>query len=441
MKGLNWINRLLGPSKCENDYNLLHENKTKLTDLDEDSLLLIFERLDLSSLLAISQLNDLFRAIAADVYRRKFDHKILRLTEQFITPKLGIYVNDRSNTIEIEEYDVILELFKSFGTVISNVEIQTSQNNREINKHIKSIVKHISENSAGLKEFSLSCHDAYPLEIVNLPFTNVEHLSLNGHHKKLGSKTLHFNDMFPKLRRLNLERARIIHRESIAVPFKYLEHLQLNLMNYYDNSEEYIEQLIKMNLQIRSLSIFQISLKFLQFLSINSPNLEYLEFTSSKSVQHLEFAGEINFKSVKYLEVRSSCREFPRNVTFEQLQKLDLLDMDFNDLPYDWIKFIGKNIHLKRVNVPYWTISDAQLKSLTENVPNLVDASFALRPEVETETIVAFLKENKNLKRLELTYPIDADTIEEEIKKIKSQIENEWILTETNGSFSIERIL
>lgn len=406
-------------------------NKTKLTDLNDDCLLLILEELNLSSLLSLSQISKGFCTMAAYVYQQKFDHKILRINQLTTNQKVDILENEIFGCIEVEEIDVIRKLFKSFGTVISNVEITIYKNDRKIEKNTKDIINFISKNSLGLKDLTLLVYDEYPFQSVNHAFTNVENLTLVGPYSNLASKTLQLNEMFPNLRRLDIENARIINQKCIKLPFNYLKHLQLNLL-YFNESN--VKQIINMNQEIQSLTVYQISMEFLQFLSINLPNLEYLEFTSSR---YPSYNGKIHFENVKYLKIWSTIEEFVRNVSFTKLLKLNLCDHDYNDFPYAWIDFIGRNDQLKSVKVHTWALNDNQVKSL--KVPSLVNAFFALKPDVETNTIIEFFKKNQNLKKFGINYVDYDDIIDVKMELLKSQIENEWTFTETRGWYLLER--
>lgn len=254
---MNWIENSLG-------YDDLCENNTKLIDLNDHCLLLIFEHLDASSLFSITQVHKRFEWIAVAVYRRNFGRKELRITKQKEKPKQYMY--DSHDRIEIDEYSVILKLFKKFAHVISKVSIHTNGNRNAMKKHLKTIIEVISDRSECLKCFTTSCHDpqwlfwrmwtskTYPMENVSKPINDVEHSSIDGDHKELRSKTLVFNEIFPNVRRFYLKDARITNLESISVSFRHLLHLKVNIMD-----DECIKQLIIMNSKIRFLSIFQIS--------------------------------------------------------------------------------------------------------------------------------------------------------------------------------------
>lgn len=201
-------------------------------------------------------------------------------------------------------------------------------------------------------------------------------------------------------------------------------------------SEDDIKNMIEKNPQLQSLSLYYTTLNFLQFLSQHLHNLEYLELPYI--ITHSSYEGNINFNSVKRLKVGATSDYFAQNATFEQLQELELDSAP--DVSSVWIEFIERITNLTKSNIVEGEICNEELAMLTERVPNLNDASFILAPDIEAETIVAFLQRNINLNRVNLIcYPSEG-LVEFKFNILQNAIENDWKISKTMFGYLIERI-
>lgn len=396
---------------------------------------MIFEHLDLSSLLALSQVNGAFHILTADVYRRKFSHRTIVISKYLY--EMNTDITEYSDyTPHIEKFEVAAKLFKYFGSEVTKVELYNVVgymensltglvkhifSNRKIPNGIKEVVKLININSSGLKDLKLICNDVNPLKYVNLPFVNVEHLTLNGKFKRLRSQHLKFNEMFPKLRRLYLDSVRLLDPKSLTVSFQHLEHLRVDL-SIHGSTEADMEIFIEKNPQIRSISIYCGSMIFIRFLSKHLPNLEYLHISSIKGYRSA-YEDVIHFKNVKNLKINSNRLEIPRYITFDQLEELELIGSSRIRLPVVWIEFIGRNVNLQKLKL-IWKMSNDQLRSFKDNVPNLIDAFLELEEDVQAETIATFLDGQHKMQIFSFIY-----LPESTLATLRTQIENEWKLS------------
>lgn len=404
-------------------------NETQIFELNEDCRF-AFERLNATTLLAVAQINEYFRGLAANFFKRKYDDKVVEIRSQYDDQKRDI-AEYRENLI-IERLDVIEKLFKSFGEVISRATLNTGNTFQD--KFIERVVKIVSHNSEGLNIFKLYCIDRLLLEYVDEPFRNVEHLILTNRFQNLRSKTLKLNDIFPNLRKLHLKEAHIKNALSLIVPFKHLEQLDVQFGLNYDIPA--VGDLIEKNPQLRKLGMNACSIEFLEFLSVNAPNLDYLTFGLTKPTPS-ELNTVIHFKSVKHLSLGTDYNAFPKNVTFDQLEELQLTGT--GSATNLWMNFIKKHVKLNKVEVE-WFVLNSQLESLIGNVPNVIEAHFGINTDVQNETIVAFLEGNDQLKRLELNYRESAKEASKKFDDLKKIIDNtKWKLTLDFRTCIIER--
>jgi len=408
----------------------LWTNKTKFTDLDVDCQLQIFDQLNFPTLLSVAELNSEFSILAAEIFRRKYRHKTIKIQEDFFNDDMAIIEFD--DAIQIENFDLVESIFKHFGEFILNVNI----NFGKIRKYLD-IIRFVNNNSDSLKKLRLEMYGENVFDVIEKPFANVEYVCIVGECKRLGNDKLNFSAIFPKMRRLTLKDSRVTNRTSIDLKFPHLEHLNMAFLHPCGFSEDDIKNMIEKNPQLRSLSLHYTTLNFLQFLSQNLHSLEYLDLPYI--ITHPSYEGYINFNSVKRLEVRAISDYFAKYATFEQLHELEL-----DSAPYVsslWIEFIGRITNLTKLKIIDGEIHDAELAMLTDRVPNLIDASLILGAGIEAETIVAFLQRNINLNRVNLIfYQMSEGLVEFKFNILRNAIENNWKISKTMFSYLIERI-
>lgn len=420
-----------------------NSNKTKITDLNVDCLLMIFDCLDVSNLLAIAETNEPFRLLATDVYKRKYSQKSVDITQHSYKEDIIEY----SDSFNIEKFDQISKLFQFFGHLITKVEIHGIRTeiktglrhifDRTIEHGIKDILKLVNNRTVDLKELILSGREHDPFKYVDKPFSNVETLSLfEIKYNTLSGEHLKFNELFPNVRRLNVNTVYVNEINSLIVPFKQLEHLSINSYEIIA-----IGELIKKNSQIRNFTFCHGSIDLMRILCNDLPNLEYLEINFVFPINLMYNGNLIKFETVKHLKINSKLEaehtvDFPKNIFFEQLEVLDLQLRVGAHFPDEWIEFIGRNVHLKKLKLDVWYMFDEHFTSLIGNLPNLVEAFFVLDKRVTAETIITFLDANEILKKLELL------SISKNIfQKLKIQIEHEWKLTEEKQEGEYKHIL
>lgn len=389
------------------------DSKTKLTDLSTDCLLLILEHLNPFGLLAIAEVNDHLKSLAADVYRRNYAHSEHRITNILIKIN-SIYkrydIYDRYGRIPIGDFEMMSKIYGSFGDVISNVAFYGS-NKEAMNRDRHKIIDLLNDKSESLTDLTLSFvqsntfwsdlwTQSYPLNHLDKPFSRVEKLTLRGHHEKFGSDYLTFNELFPNLRQLDLMTSGLIDQESLIVPFEYLENLHL-----HGGYEELLKKFIKKNPQITKLTIYTYSWHFLDFVNENLPNLTHLTYDPPYLDLHSE--NTIHFQNVIYFSTNDydDASEITEKISFSKLENFELIGEYYDDFSIEkWIEFIGKNVELKNLSI-FWDLDEPTLLSiLTQEHPKLEQATFDLVIDVNPEFVYSIFKQHENLKSLKVKY-------------------------------------
>lgn len=440
--------------------------------MGEDDQCKILEKVNISTLLAVAQVDKHFHEIAASVFKENFGGKTVEIRQR------GYNIEDISggpDRIEVDKLEVIAKLFKYFGHVISSVIMHDSDDDPWIHyspftdfigdyviqskakqDRQREIINLINKNSDGLK--SLSIHnnkDEYVLEFVEQPFINVEKFFLfDGKFKKLGNNGFVLNKMFPKLKQLHLNGVRMKIPKSLAVPHKHLESFDVKLWKNDKHeqtklfNEEDIENLIKNNPQIKFIKISYASRKFLKFVSDSLLVLENLHFKSSERIQHdqisNDFFGNIHFNNVTSLSAFSR-DTFVRRVTFKRLENVKIY-LETRNLPDVWIDLLKHN-NVRNLEIfGKEKLFNIDLMSLTQVSPNLVQAVLDIDPDVKAGTIFKFLQRHQQLKVLKLRCKTEnKSSFINNFDQL--QIENEWTVTNKsrksifNDGFDIEVLI
>lgn len=435
-----WIKHFIG-------YDDSFGNGTKFTDLNFDDQLMILEKLDISSLLSMAEINKDYQQVAGEVFRRKFGQDSVHIrTSPYEEDIVEFY-----KKIQIQNFDKVSKIFIHFGHYISKVDVHSIKSveksafqrifhsTDEHEYDIKDVLKLLSNYSDDLKDLTLSHCDLTPLKYVNRPFYNVENLTLNSYvlngFDGLNSETLSFQELFPNLRRLYVNSVYLYETSSLLVPFKQLEEIRVKLLDQKCYREIY--NFILKNPQLRSFSFFDGSIDLIKVLSINSPNLENLDVLFDSN-EYLRYGDEaVHFKRVKRLTIHSQVQpkfiaEFPQNIYFEELEELDLEVNGRTDVSNEWMEFIRRNTHLEKLKLSFWHMNETQLMLLAGHVPNLTEADLILDKGVTAEKIFSFLKECNKLKIIKLE-PRSAQVV----ANLRIQIENEWKIFEMEHSYTL----
>lgn len=393
-----------------------------------DCQMLIFGYLDVTSLLALAQVNKYFHELAAVAFKWKYGRRTVEIMNQieneYLMPNIDIF-EDNPQKLVIEKLFVISKFFKYFGQMIKMVDISNFESRY---KNISfDTIEVINKNSIGLESLKLNTHDENILDYVSQPFINVKHVVLNGVYRQLGSNSMNLNEIFPKLEELNLEMCKVNGEKSMEVKLPNLKRLKLsfNAKNCF--------QLIKQNQQIQRLTASAVSMNSLQILDQNLSNLTHL------AIQFIIiFNSNVHFKNVKHLTINTYETEFAKYSTFDQLEELELIKLTL-DLPEEWIEFIRKNANLKKLHVKLGHLVDNDYHLITENTENLVDVSFIAASNLNKTTIVTFLQRNKQLKTFHLTYFYEAEKLIEMFEELEVNICDEWNLSINKTSCLFER--
>lgn len=222
------------------------EQPMKITDLDDDCLEKIFERLDLCSLCNVVASNALLRPAARTVYKRKCGIKKVHI----YSSAPGLKVSAFDNHISVSGLKMCLQFLRCFGSSIINLYISYARwNNKQcgyihqyINKYCaESLVKLVFHHKPNI---SIDCFKK--------PFVNVRTVTVCS--GDLADQFPLFAQWFPNIHTLKLMSVCIGNR-YIDTSFHHLHDLRIDLIRNRHITDECVNRLFHKCRQLKSLTI------------------------------------------------------------------------------------------------------------------------------------------------------------------------------------------
>lgn len=371
-------------------------NTIKLTNIDMDCQLLIFEELDLFGLLNMAKINQNFKFLASEVFRRKFGVKL------FVFLPTWNVIGDAEVGIEttrvlITSADLAEKLLKMFGYLIPKISIVFGRTDLKFDD--RQIVKIINECcSESLVHLELDVCSTQMWEGVRKPFVNVQNLTFRNVLQNL--QVINLNEIFPHIRRLELHNVNPFDGNTFDHRFFHLEHLSIGMAGEMKHFSKSVEQMIRKNPQIRSVSL-ESSWQFLKVLSEYLPQLDTLELLSEIQSNLSNEDQDLRFDSVRKVHMKCTSWNVP-TITFGSMQEF-ILEIR-PELTESWIAYIKQHQHLRKIRL-IEPVLNGQIIKLSEGLSNLIEASFNCGSDVTAETIINFIEKNSQMEKLRLTIP------------------------------------
>lgn len=446
-----------------------HDNKSKFTDLNADCTFLILEHLKFADLLNVAEVNAQFSMVAADVFRLKYSHYQIEVSDDFSQPndklnkpyellsvaglkidtdtigrvlrRIGLQkeIHDEpklflyGTSIILDDYNAILNTFKHFGHLITRIKlIYYTYRDFQLNVIGSLISKYSSES---LVEFECENCGLKTLASITKPVINVETVTFSESFVGDASGTLSLSDSFPAIRRLNLDLRSGKGFSYFVCQMSHLDYVSLSEIPFtFGTTDDSFENMIMKNPQIRDIDLFDISPEFVPKVVAHLPQLENLTLSHFRL-----WNGSIEFESVKRFAMDCEYNSgSPKNLHFPNLHTLSI---EFNKRQFgEWLDFVTEHNHLKELHLKHAQLSDSQFQQLTANLQNLVDMTlWYLSGRFESvalgiNVIVEFVKSHKQLKQFNvINYPKSSrETLQEQLK-------HEWNTKVIGNGLSFER--
>lgn len=398
----------------------------------------VLEALDFRDLLSIAQTNEFFSHLAQTIFKQKHSQKVIEIfVPHNNNDAQDIYATD--DTIHVNSIQSIFRVFGRFGRLISKLKVRFIANrygnfSMENQKVFSSIGDAISLYcSDSLTQLSIDSSYPHFFDEITTPFSHVEFLELNGRFAKLGSSTLNFTELFPKLRRLSLKYITILDQSNFNWTIPFLDDLHVNTCIYETlalNQTE-IGEILECNPQIRSLSFNDVSQSFLITINKYLPHLENLQIGSTRRIYSRDFEdGRVIFQNIKSFLTYWEMQQWPDNIEFRNLTELSVhvsIEPEYNNW---WLEFLDKNTHVKVFNVILGCLSDDDLKNLATKHLSLDEASLQLCRHVEDSSVLDFVQNNDKMKRIFFKkYEYMEVSLETKAQALVQRFSDKWKIT------------
>lgn len=372
----------------------------------------------------IAQTNKHFHNLAMDIYRRKYQEKMITLEGRAALYN-EVYCHEKS--ISFSNPSIATKFLHMFGHLITKVMIFDVEINAEI---IKNIARNINKYCWN----SLVHFESYNVQMeiwgeFTEPFSKLENITFKNILKT--PENINLTEIFPSLRRLSLENVHSFNERTFDVNFPHLEQLMVGFLDrdFPNNpfAKGKFELLCQKNPQIRDLRLNFASKEAIKAAADNFKNLEMLELTWPKwNNQH-----EVHFERVKKF-ILNYAKYLPPLTIFPQIQEIEILCHP--TLDNKCIDFVGTNEGLKRLHIKNQAF-DAHISKFTEILPNLVDLSLVCGFGVRSENIVNLITQHNDMKSLRLIYAEKSlgDNLKTELSKLKHEYAWKYIGLGQNG--------
>lgn len=409
-------------------------------DLGWDCQLQILEELDFISLISVAETNDHFSSLVSDILRRKLAKKSIDFSVPLYSGTIKANdVLESGHSIKILNAQLLFKLLDSFGHLIVSLSINHSSP-LESNSIYEYINLYCSET---LERFHLSMKVNDFLNEFTRPFKRVKSLSMIGSPDKWTNSELSFEKMFPALHELNLIIFSIEDSSWFDHMFPKLERISIDILgSTVDSHETAIETIIRKNRQIRQLHLINASLKLLKVLA-DETHIETLAIQRLSNDSNIPGSAynNIRFDNLKVFKLQNGFDKLPENIGIEQLEDFQTT---FSEDGSKWIEFVEKNKNLKQLYVLRHCVNDHELSRISTANPNLCELRGAFDRDVRDETIVNFMKNGKQLKKVHLSRYFDYDfekgkSYGTTMKVLREEIGNEWNIQELSEDIILER--
>lgn len=283
-----------------------------------------------------------------------------------------------------------------FGPVIRNFKLhcteftpsQLKQMFESINKHLAgSVVNMIFENCT---------EDA--INLLEPTFDKVESIILTGSRFE-GNKKCKLHEVFPNMKRLELELVDGTDTVCLEENFPKLEHFEF--YGVFSNPHGGINKILNLNNQLTSVSLWQpMYLDFFRILSESLPNLKALELHTFNSNFFMNIFEKAEFKNVKTLRIftDSETHRDPEKLPFvvDELEELQLSRYDLNSR---WVDIIIQHKKLKSLTIDRGALTARQWQRIATKLPELKKVE-AIWNRENAEGISFMMNEHDNLQRI-----------------------------------------
>lgn len=402
-------------------------------DLNEDVQTVICDLLDTFDLLSLAQVNERVFVVVEEVLRRRFIKKWIFFCSPYSDDDheyAAAYVEEFDDRIEIQHLPTVYTITQTFGHLISKLMIDHENHLPDDQSiHIfQAINLHCSET---LRKFHIFIKSGDIFTEFEKPFKSVETVTLNGRFVNWGSSKMSFSEMFPSIKHLQLDTAKIQYENSTNQTLPHLEKFSTDVVG---NMTLLTKDLIEDNPEIRCISILFGQPSVLQLVADKLKNLERLtlEYYHEYKVDgNTRF--NFHFQNLKKFILRGSI--MPTNITFGG--KIEELEFQSHENG-KWIELVVEHsATLKKLDF-LSSLTGPEIEQLASAHLNIVRMRFIYTHAVSIENLFNLIKGCERLKKLEL-YVSSDELRGSTFDDLKKQWRNQWTVHMTGEYVYLDR--
>lgn len=364
-----------------------------LDQMDDYSLLAIFDHLNFNELINMADTNTKFRALIL-MYYMKPKYKI---HENVIYIAMTVNNYDGPQNVVLHEMPSVLKFLRIYGPITRRIKFSKYlYDNVEVGLISRYIEKYCSKT---LQELSLPEGEHFLLNEAKETFDKVQTIDFTVTEKNLANLQIH--RIYPNMKTLKMYTQTPFASSLLAYPCQNLTHLEYRESENFEDFS-YLQNLFQSNPQLQSLNFNKlVSFKLLEAIRDHLPNLKTLSITRRER-DFFDVNQTIHFVHVKNLILQKIVSDFnERNefpITFSELNSLEIASLLHPPL----IDLIQKNKSIQRLSLMYRGAIDSMLTLLqiVKGLDELQDITFWWSPRMQAKEVVQFFKEMKELKRV-----------------------------------------
>lgn len=421
-----------------------------MDNLDDFSLMGIFDWLELRDLLKLSTLRTRFQQLIEVHYIRPKYHLHDRWFFINVGDKVRMeYNKDRYDSVIADELPEILSILQSSGHILKFVQIENfpighrhlAELQQSINKYCAKAFQHARLVVDHNTDFLLGMH-------VNISFTNAKSINLARYVDDIDP--IRLDKAFPRMQKLT-----VINELDLNHHYPYLTETIFNTVGVLRNMSTLLE-FMRLNPQLSHIELpIWNDAAYLETSSELLSNLYSLTLTIHSRAYTINALSVARFKSVKKMLVKTDRYVSPHNWNQENLHQL-LASLQFDHLEsftvasthpnsQDFIiQLIVRNTELRSVLINS-DMSFDQLSRLIEPLPELKELTVACSELLTCVTINRFLEyaiaSNHALAKFTILFPHHSDMTKRDLLEFipRGWSYGEGLASENRRVFQLER--
>lgn len=372
-------------------------------------------------LLSMVETNDNHSTLAESIFASRYSGQIIKILDPYLIGNESVI--ERDGMIIIQHFGIILKTLKSFGHLISKLEIEYDLLHNINVTEISNFINIYCADS--LTDIKINSFHQDFFDVMTKPFENVQYFTIEGRYTDFNSNTLKFVELFPVIRRMHLNSIAFINKSCIIDhEFHHLEHFHVLVQKFNDPRnlmKKDVEQFLRKNTQIRSISLAFVNNAFVKIVSEILPNLESLMVSSFDEEGAPE---DIFFQNVTNYTIPYYFVPMPQNVSFAKPYEFRTIAAIRNG--YRVFPFVRSQPNLRELTFFSEAFTAVDLMLFTTAHLD-IDEIYLPLIAVHDDAFNWFVEESDYMKKI--TFKPFYRDIEELAEKLHGQFDAKWIIT------------